>query len=141
MNGSANIRWGWLRGMYLYTAIGAGLVGLGMIVIPDVIRSLLSWPAGDPMSFGITGSVYLAFGLVSLFGWKSPLKFVPILFLQLCYKLIWLAGVIVPLLFAGPLQGYAIVCLVIFITYIVGDLIAIPFGVIFSKESDQQLER
>ena len=132
-----NIRWGWLKFMYIYTIVGAGGLGLGIIFMPDYIKSMLKWPVEEPVALGIIGSVYVAFGILAIFGLKSPLKFVPILLLQLCYKVIWFVGLILPLLIIGQFPGYAIVTTVIFATYIVGDLIAIPFSYIVSKKSDQ----
>lgn len=90
----------------------------------------------DPVVFGIAGSVYAGFGLVSILGLKSPLKFAPVLLLQLCYKLLWLIGVILPLLVSGRFPLYATALLLIFVTYIIGDLIAIPFSYVFSKRTD-----
>ena len=136
MSGDKNIRWGWLKFMYLYTIVGAGGFGLGMIFVPDVIRSLFGFPRQDPIIFGIAGSVFAGFGLISIMGLMSPLKFAPVLLLQLCYKLIWLVGVIMPLLVSGRFPMYATAVLMIFATYIVGDLIAIPFSYIFLNGSD-----
>jgi hypothetical protein len=70
-------------------------------------------------------------------GLLSPLKFAPILLLQLSYKVIWFIGVILPILFAGKFQTYALLHVVIFATYIIGDLIAIPFSYVFARQSDQ----
>jgi len=123
--------------MYIYTIVGAGGCGLGMIVVPDVIKSVIGWPHEEPIAAGIVGSVYIAFGILSIFGVRSPLKFVPVLFLQLCYKSIWFIGVILPLLFAGRFPNYAIIIAIIFATFIVGDLIAIPFSYIYAKQSGQ----
>jgi len=109
---------------------------LGMIFIPDVIQSVFGFPPQDPVVFGITASVYTAFGLISVLGLKSPLKFTPVLLLQLCYKSIWLVGVILPLLLSGRFPLYATTLLLIFVTYIIGDLIAIPFSYVFSKQTD-----
>jgi hypothetical protein len=136
MSKSTHVRWGWLRFMYIYTIIGAGGFGLGMIFIPDVMQSAFRFPSQDPVVFGITGSVYAAFGLISILGLKSPLKFTPVLLLQLCYKAIWLVGVVLPLLFSGRFPLYATTLLIIFATYIIGDLIAIPFSYVFSKRTD-----
>ena len=66
---------------------------------------------------------------------RAPLKFSPVLLLQLSYKVLWLIGVIIPLLLAGAFPTYAVLFVVIFVTYIVGDLIAIPFPYIFARES------
>jgi len=137
MSKDIKIRWGWLKGMYIYTIVGAGGFGLGMIVAPNVMGSVFSWPSGDPIAIGVTGSVYLSFALLSILGVRSPLKFVPVLLLQLCYKVVWFIGVVLPLLVAGKFPMYAILHVVIFATYIIGDLIAIPFSYVFAKQSDR----
>ena len=131
------IRWGWLKCMYIYTILGSGGFGLGMIVVPEFIKSMFRWPVEGPIALGIIGSVYVAFGILSIFGLRSPLKFVPVLFMQLCYKVIWFVGVALPLVVAGQFPNYAILISVIFATYIIGDLIAIPFSHVFNKQVDQ----
>ena len=136
MSEEIRVRWGWLKFMYIYTIVGAGGFGLGIIFARDAMGSALGWPAQDPIVLGITGSVYVAFAILSLLGLRSPLKFSPVLLLQLCYKAIWLLGVILPLLVAGKLPGYAVMTVVIFATYVVGDLVAIPFGYVFGRESE-----
>jgi hypothetical protein len=75
----------------------------------------------------------MAFGVLSIFGLRSPLKFVPILVMQLCYKSIWFIGVVFPMLVSGTFPLYAILHVVIMGSYIVGDLIAIPFPYVFSR--------
>ena len=128
------VRMNWLKAMYIYTIFGAGGFGLGMIVIPEVIKTMLGWPVSEPIVLGIVGSVYVAFGILSIFGLRSPLKFVPVLLLQLFYKSIWFIGVILPLLISAQFPSYAIIIAVIFATYIIGDLIAIPFSYVFARE-------
>jgi len=130
-----NVRWGWLRFMYLYTIVGAGSLGLGIIFAPGVVRSALGWPRQDPLTLGITGSVYLAFAALSILGLRSPLKFAPVLLLQLCYKLIWLVGVMLPLAVAGNVPVHGVILTAIFATYAIGDAIAIPFGYVLGRES------
>lgn len=134
MSEGAKVRWGWLKFMYIYTIVTAGALGLGIIFAPEAIKSVLRWPVEEPIAFGILGSVYVAFGVLSVFGLRSPLKFAPVLLLQLCYKSIWFVGVLLPLLLAGRFPTYAIPLAGIFATYIVGDLIAIPFSYIFAKQ-------
>jgi hypothetical protein len=137
MSKDINVRWGWLKAMYIYTIIGAGGFGLGIIIMPDVMRSMFGWPGQDPIVLGITGSVYLSSALLSVLGLRSPLKFAPVLLLQLSYKLVMFIGVILPILFSGKLPTYAILYMVMFATYIIGDLIAIPFSYVFSKQTDR----
>ena len=110
---------------------------MGMIIIPNEMRSLFSWPGQDPITFGVTGSVYLSFALLSILGLRSPLKLVPVLLLQLSYKSVWFIGVVLPLLVAGKFPMYGILHVVIFATYIIGDLIAIPFSYVFARQVDR----
>jgi hypothetical protein len=136
MSKEINVRWGWLKVMYIYTIIGAGGLGLGIIIAPDVVRSTFGWPVQDPIVLGICGSAYLGFALLSILGLWSPLKFAPVLLLQLTYKIVWFIGVILPLLVQGNLPLYGVVYVVIFATYIIGDLIAIPFSYVFTNQTD-----
>ncbi len=137
MSKDINVRWGWLKGMYILTIIHAGGSGLGIILIPSIMRSIFGWPSQDPIVFGICGSVWVAFGLLSILGLRSPLKFSPVLLLQLSYKVVWFVGVILPVLITGKFPAYAIGYVVFFATYIIGDLIAIPFSYLFAKQSDR----
>ena len=131
------IRWGWIKGMYIYTIISSGLMGLGIIIVPEMIKSSFPWPVEEPVAFGIIGSIYVACGLLSVLGLRSPLKFVPLLLLQLFYKSVWFIGVALPLWATGHFPSYAIPTVIIFATFIVGDLIAIPFSYVFAKESNR----
>lgn len=131
------IRFVWLKIMYAYTLIGAGGFGLGILLMPVLMTKMMGFPAQDPITLGIPGSVFCAFALLSVLGLRSPLKFAPVLLLQLFYKLIWFIAVIVPLVISQQFPGYAVVLAVIFMTYIIGDLIAIPFPIVFAKEAGQ----
>jgi hypothetical protein len=137
MSQDNNVRWGWLKGMYIFTIIHAGGSGLGIILIPSVIRSIFDWPSQDPIVFGICGSVWVAFGLLSILGLRSPLKFSPVLLLQLTYKVVWFIGVILPVLIVGKFPAYATAYVLFFAVYIIGDLIAIPFSYVFAKQADR----
>ena len=132
MANDIKVRWGWLKFMYVYTVVLAGSCGLAMIVAPNTITSVFRVPRQDPVAFGIIGSVYLAFGLLSLLGLRTPLKFVPVLLLQLCYKAVWFVGLVLPLVVKGQFPAYAIPIVIIFATYVIGDLIAIPFPYLLS---------
>jgi hypothetical protein len=137
MEKNINVRWGWLKFMYIYTIVGAGGFGLGIIAIPDVMRSIFGWPNSDQIiAFGVTGSVYFSFALLSILGLRSPLKFVPLLLLQLTYKVVWFVGVILPILIVGKFPTYALLFAAIYVTYIIGDLVAIPFSYVFAKQQD-----
>jgi hypothetical protein len=137
MSKDTRIRWGWLKGMYIYTIVGAGMCGLGMLAAPEVMKAAFQWPVNEPLAFGVIGSVYTGFGLLSILGLRSPLKFAPLLLMQLCYKSLWFLCVFLPLLMTGHFPAYGITMVIIFATYIIGDLIAIPFSAVFAKGSDE----
>jgi len=131
MEDNVSIRRGWLKVMYMYTLVVSGGMGLGMILFPDTIQSILRFPPQDPVMLGACGSIFLALGLISLMGLRSPLKFAPVLLLELVYKPIWLVAVALPLFLEGRFPFYVVTMSAIFITFIVGDLIAIPFSHLF----------
>jgi hypothetical protein len=137
MSQDNTVRWGWLKGMYIYTIICAGGFGLGIIIMPDVMRSMFGWPGQDPIVLGVAGSVNLSFALLSILGLRSPLKFTPVLLLELSYKVIWFIGVILPILVQAKFPSYALLYVVIFATFIIGDAIAIPFSYVFAKQADR----
>jgi hypothetical protein len=128
------IRWRWLKFMYVYTAIVAGSFGLGVILAPSGMQSILDMPAQDPVVFGLNGSIFLAFGLVSIIGVRAPLKYCSLLLVELVYKLIWLWGVVVPLALRGEFPASSMVQVVVFATFVVGDLVAIPFRYMFGGD-------
>jgi hypothetical protein len=134
MIASEGVRWGWLRAMYILTIVIAGGYGLGIIFVPDQMK-LLFHTSCDPIPYGIVGSVFLAFGMLAVLGLRAPLKFVPVLLMQLTYKLIWLVGVISPLLVTGNYSSKYTPTVVLFFLIVVGDLVAIPFRDIFAKQS------
>ena len=135
MTKELNVRWGWLKGMYIYTIIGAGGFGLGIIIMPESMRSIFGWPSQDPIVFGVVGSVYLSFALLSILGLRSPLKFTPVLLLSLSYKVVWFIGVSTPLLLTGKFPAYGLLYVAIFASYLIGYMIAIPFWYVFAAQS------
>lgn len=123
----------WLRFMFVYTIIGAGGIGLALLIVPNTIMPLLGIPTEEPIMAGIVYSVWLAFGFLSILGLRSPLKFVPVLLLQFTYKVIWFIAVIAPKAVTGDLPSFAITMSAIFATFVIGDIIAIPWKHIFAK--------
>ena len=134
MNTLQGVRWGWLKVMYTVTIVIAGVYGLCIIFVPEQMKSIFHTSC-DQIPYGILGSVFLAFGLLAILGIREPLKFVPILLFQLTYKVVWLVGVILPLLITGRFPASHTPTVVLFVLIIVGDLIAIPFRHVFAKQS------
>jgi len=139
MASAQHIRWGWLKFMYGYTIAGSGLMGVALIVAPGATASMFGWPEQDPIILGVVASLYAGFGLLSVLGLRQPLKFVPILCLQLVYKSLWLLFVLLPMLATGPLPAHGPVFIAIFVSYVIGDLIAIPFRYVLSGPQAQVL--
>jgi hypothetical protein len=138
MSEVSKVRWRWLRGMYIYTTALAGVLGAAILLAPARVASVLGLPSQDPIVYGVVGSFYLAFGVLSLFGLRAPLRFVPVLLLQLVYKCAWLAGVAFPLLIRGQFPRYGLSFVAVFATYIIGDLIALPFSRAFGIVRTEQ---
>jgi hypothetical protein len=61
----------------------------------------------DPMQ-GVAWSFWAAYGTVMVLGLRYPMKFLPLLLLQVLYKLVWLAGVGYPLWSTGHLMDSSV---------------------------------
>ncbi len=77
-----------MRSLYMLT----GLV-LGIDVWPAMINRAKLW---DPLH-GVAFSFWAAFSILMLFGVRFPVRMLPLMLLQLFYKLTWLIGVGYPL--------------------------------------------
>ncbi len=134
MSNEVSIRWGWLKAMYIFTIIIGGGFGFAALFVPAAVQSQFRFPAQDPASLGLYGSFALASGLVAILALRSPLKFVPMLFIQLVYKPLWLIVVAIPLFLKGQFPSYVVINSVIFLIFIIGNLVAIPFAYLFAKK-------
>jgi hypothetical protein len=123
--------------MYTANIIISGPIGFAAIVAPRFARSFFGIPAGDPVTFGIAnGAIPLGFALAGILGLRAPIRLSPILGLQAVYKSLFLIGVIVPLAIAGQIPNYALPIIDIFVFFIVGNLIAIPFRYVAAYPAD-----
>jgi hypothetical protein len=131
----ASIRWGWLKAMYIYTLVGAGGFGVMTLFLPSAARTLFRLPEGDPAVLGLYGSFSLAVALLSVLALRSPLKFLPLLLIQLVYKPIWLIVFALPIFLKGRFPMYVVIMSAVYASYIVGNLIAIPFSYLFPRKA------
>jgi len=136
MSKETQIRWGWLKFMYVYTIVTAGGFGLGMVFFPYFIITTFKFPVQDPIVLGAFGCMLISSAFLAILGLRSPLKFAPLLLFQLCYKSIWFVGVLLPFLLVNEFQSYILIFIIVFASYIIGDLIATPFSYLFAKKSD-----
>lgn len=134
MDSSIPARRSWLRIMYLYTIVGAGGFGFAMLFLPGAVQTLFRFPPQDPAAFKLFGSFLFASGLVAIPALLFPLKFVPLLLVQLVYKPVWIVLAALPVFLKGQFPFHIVAITLVFVTYIVGDIIAVPFRYLFSKD-------
>jgi hypothetical protein len=113
------IRLAMMRFVYL-----GNLVFLGFKVWPELITHQGSWDAvrGAALSF------WAALSLLSALGLRYPLQMLPLLLLQLLYKVIWLTMVWLPLRSAGESTDLTNVML----AGVIVDLVVIPWAYVSS---------
>ncbi len=139
MEETRGVRLFWLKVLYVYTVVVAGAVGLGALLAPEAIAAAFRMPAQDPFVLGVAGASWLAFGVVAAVGFRSPIAFSPIFLVQLCYKALWLVAVFLPQSLKGPLPFYSWVLAAVFASYVVLDLVAIPFGRLAGRRGAEAL--
>ena len=92
---------------------------LSLKVWPVIINHVGAW---DPLK-GVAFSFWAALAALAGLGLRYPLKMLPLLFLQLVYKSIWLIAVYLPLRSAGQSTELTKVMVI----GVVVDLIVIPW--------------
>lgn len=123
-----------LRFMYAVNIVGAGAIGLALLVAPSAMYSFLGAEFVDSMwAAGYAYSYMLCLGVFCVLGLRSPLKFSSVLLLQASVKILWILAIVVPALMAGPLPSYAVGFCGLFVLTIAGDLIACSLASFLSK--------
>lgn len=96
-----------MKGMkfqYRLTGVVATGLGIAILLFPELTLKLFMMKPQDQIVYGISGSVYLAFGILSVLGLKDPVAWLPILLLQFLYKIIWFLLVVGRSLLLGQLD-------------------------------------
>ena len=91
----------------LYFAYWANIALLVPIAMPTVFRLLPTDQARFEESAGwrvLVGSLWFAILVLSVLGLFQPLRYSPVLLLQLIYKSLWLAVYVVPRLLRGEVD-------------------------------------
>ena len=130
MEKTKKIRISWLKVTYASTLVIAGGLGIGLLIFQDATQWIFGIDCSHILS-GLIGSIFLAFAHIAVLGLRNPVKFVPLLCLQLLYKSIWICFIAIPLFFSGEIAIDMIVVVVVFLAVIIGDMIAIPFHILF----------
>jgi len=122
--------------MYILTIVLAGGIGLMMLISPSFAMALFSQPAQDLYLYGIAAAVWTAFGLLAILGLRDPIRYMPILLFQFIYKLIWLFAVFIPNVVVDGVRFDTITVLLVFLLFIVGDFLTLPFKDLLEKKSE-----
>lgn len=123
-----------LRVMYAANVLVSAPLGLAYILAPAAVAPLMELPPGDPYLYGIAaGALPLGFGIAGGIGFLNPVGLSPVLLVQAIYKSCWLVGVVLPLAWAGTVPAHAIPLIVIFVFFVVGDLLVLPYGALFER--------
>lgn len=110
-----------LRGAYF-----VNFVFLGSQVWPEIIGGDRVWESMPGVAF----SFWAALSALSVLGLRYPLAMLPVLFLQLFYKVVYLLAVGLPLE-VGPDQEMSIMS--VFISGVVMDLVVIPWPYVVAR--------
>lgn len=111
----------------------ANFAGLGLSVWPAIINHTGAW---DPVK-GVAFCFWAALSALAGLGIRYPLKMLPLLFLQLLYKSIWLIAVYLPLSSAGHSTGLT----KDMVGGVVMDLIVIPWPYVLDHYVKQRGDR
>ena len=87
-----------LRAMYAFIAFG-----LGVTTLPDIVSG--SGQSAD--SDTVINAILMGFCLLSLLGIKYPLKMLPLLLLEVTWKVFWLLVYALPMHLSNGLDEYA----------------------------------
>jgi hypothetical protein len=125
-----------LKIMYYITIFGVGSFGLMMLIAPNFVIALFSQPAQDLYFYGVAAAIWTAFGLLAILGLRDPIKYMPILLFQFIYKLIWIFAVFLPNLIIFGVRFDTVILLLIFLLFIVGDFLTLPFKDFLEKKPE-----
>jgi hypothetical protein len=114
-----------MRAVYLLIAVGVGAMAL-----PPLIAQ------AEPITpmRGVALSFWMALSLLALLGIRYPLQMIPVLMIQMLYKIVWLLAVALPLWQSGaPFDAATAEFTRAMIIGIIIDVIAIPWGYVLAN--------
>jgi hypothetical protein len=102
-------------------------IGNFLFVGFNAFSALLTSDKPIPPVTGVAFAFWAALGLMSGVGIRYPLKMLPVLFMQLCYKTIWLLTIALPIWKSGQWSVNAPSLFRMMIAGAIIDLIVIPW--------------
>ncbi len=122
----------WMRFMYVYAIVGAGVVGLIVLLAPSfAAKHIFSGTVEPNIAMSVLGSIWLAVGALAVFGLFYPVQFSPLFVVQLIYKSVWLLFVALPMVVSGRAKSLPLVMTILFVFWVIGLPFAIPFRQLF----------
>lgn len=127
-----------MKVLFFANILWAGVPGLLITFFPKFAQSqILPYMVGsvpqDMMTVRILSSIWLAVGLVSLFGLFSPLPVAGVFVVQIIYKVVWISVAVLPALLRGETRALPLA--VGFVVMIVGFAFATPWSYLFSAQA------
>ena len=113
-----------LRAFYLLNFVGLGLMAWPAVVQPAKPLGLID---------GVAYSFWAAFAALMGLGVRYPLKMLPLALLQLCYKLVWLSAVALPIYWSGQWDTRTASFAQNFIVPVIVDVLVIPWGYVLAE--------
>ena len=130
----------WMRVMYLIAVVGAGAVGITMLLAPSLASQYVFLGATQVDNYLlILAALWLALGVASVLGLFQPMKFSVIFLIQLIYKSIWLMGVAIPSIVSGNREPGLLFLTILFALWVVGLLFAVPFQYLFKHHDGSSI--
>jgi hypothetical protein len=96
-----------IRIMFVVGIVLDGALGLALLIAPVKMFSLLGFPSEELIWAGAGSSISAAVGILFAVGLRSPLKYSPLLLLQLLAWVLYYPAVIIPKIVTGTLPSYA----------------------------------
>ena len=116
-----------LRALHAAAVLGAGGVGLLTLLAPRLAgQAVFAGSATVDPYLRILGALWLALGLVAALGLVQPVRFAPVLLVQLVYKSAWLAVVAYPALLAGGREPGLVILAALFTVWVAALLALLP---------------
>jgi hypothetical protein len=113
-----------LRVLYLGNFVGLAVNVWPALLSPD--KPVAPLP-------GVAFAFWAALSTLSALGLRYPLKMLPVLFMQLFYKSVWLLAVALPLWSSGQWNASAAGLFKVMVMGLIADLLVIPWPYVFAN--------
>lgn len=125
-----------LTAMYVAAILGAGVAGAVTLFVPGLAgQYVFGADTQVEVYLKIVGAIWLAIGLIAIAGLLDPMRYLPILLLQLVYKSTWLICAAYPAVLRGRMTAGRTGLTVLFTVWVIALLVFVPFQALLSSLS------